>query len=93
MWKRTLAGYEKALGPDHSDTLTSVGNLGVLCCDRSRFDEAEAVLKRALMRREKALGAGPSRNDSHCSESRHTLLQPGQARRGKGYVKARSGEI
>ena len=30
MYRRALAGYEKALGPEHPDTLMSVNNLGIL---------------------------------------------------------------
>ena len=30
MYVRALAGYEKALGPDHTSTLTTVNNLGNL---------------------------------------------------------------
>jgi hypothetical protein len=28
MYVRALAGYEKALGPDHTSTLSTVNNLG-----------------------------------------------------------------
>jgi hypothetical protein len=30
MYQRALAGYEKALGPDHTSTLDTVHNLGLL---------------------------------------------------------------
>lgn len=30
MYQRALAGYEKALGPNHTSTLDTVNNLGVL---------------------------------------------------------------
>jgi len=48
MWKRALAGYEKALEPDHPDTLRVVQNLGLLYHGRGKFEEAEKMLKRAM---------------------------------------------
>ncbi|KAI9776252.1 MAG: hypothetical protein M1839_000486 [Geoglossum umbratile] len=56
MYKRALAGYEKALGPDHTSTLDTVNNLGGLYSDQGRLAEAEAMYKRALAGNEKALG-------------------------------------
>ena len=48
MLKRALAGYEKALEPDHPDTLAVVQNLGTLYHGRGKLDEAEKMLSRAL---------------------------------------------
>jgi tetratricopeptide (TPR) repeat protein len=62
MYKRALAGYEKALGPEHMSTLNTVNNLGNLYLDQDWLTEAEAMYKQALAGREKALGrttAGP----------------------------------
>jgi len=56
MLKRTLAGYEKALEPEHLDTLRVVQNLGLLYHSRGKLDEAETMWKRALAGFEKALG-------------------------------------
>jgi tetratricopeptide (TPR) repeat protein len=56
MYKRALAGYEKALGPDHTSTLGAVNNLGLLCSNQGKLDEAELMYKRALTGYEKALG-------------------------------------
>ncbi|KAJ0348322.1 hypothetical protein COL154_013762, partial [Colletotrichum chrysophilum] len=47
---------EKALGPDHTSTLATVGNLGNLYKDQGRLKEAEAMYERALQGKEKALG-------------------------------------
>ena len=55
MWKRALTGYEKALEPDHPDTLMVVQNLGTFYHGRGQFEEAEKMLKQALTGYEKAL--------------------------------------
>jgi tetratricopeptide (TPR) repeat protein len=56
MYERALAGYEKALGAEHTDTLMTVNNLGVLYSDQGKLAEAEQMYKRALAGYEKALG-------------------------------------
>ncbi|GKZ63652.1 hypothetical protein AnigIFM49718_002793 [Aspergillus niger] len=56
MYQRTLAGYEKALGPDHTSTLNTVNNLANLYSDQSKLKEAEEMYNRALAGFEKALG-------------------------------------
>ena len=43
-----LGKREKDLGPDHSETLTSVNNLGSLLQARGKLNEAEALYRRAL---------------------------------------------
>jgi Tetratricopeptide repeat len=40
MLKRALMDYEKALGPEHPDTLTAAQDLGMLYCDRGQLTEA-----------------------------------------------------
>ncbi|OLN92294.1 Kinesin light chain 1 [Colletotrichum chlorophyti] len=56
MYDRALQGCEKALGPDHTSTLATANNLGLLYREQSRFQEAETMLGRALQGKEKALG-------------------------------------
>ncbi|GMG55404.1 unnamed protein product [Aspergillus oryzae var. brunneus] len=56
MYQRALAGYEKALGPDHTSTLRTVNNLGILYTDQGKLQEAEEMYQRALAGKEKALG-------------------------------------
>lgn len=56
MYQRTLAGKEKVLGPDHPSTAITVNNLGTLCRDQGKLDEAEKMYQRALAGKEKALG-------------------------------------
>ncbi|KAK5080194.1 hypothetical protein LTR05_008761 [Lithohypha guttulata] len=57
MYVRALAGYEKALGAEHTSTLDTVNNLGSLYRDQGKLDEAEQMYVRALAGYEKALGA------------------------------------
>jgi tetratricopeptide (TPR) repeat protein len=56
MYLRALQGYEKAWGPDHTSTLDTVNNLGLLYVDLGRLDEAEKMYLRALQGYKKALG-------------------------------------
>ena len=56
MYQRALKGREKALGLEHPSTLDTVNNLGILCRDQGKLQEAEVMYQRALKRSEKALG-------------------------------------
>lgn len=56
MYLRALQGKEKAWGPDHTSTLSTVNNLGALYTSLGRLDEAEKMYLRALQGYEKALG-------------------------------------
>ncbi|CAI7597003.1 unnamed protein product [Penicillium crustosum] len=56
MYQRALAGYEEALGPDHTSTLNTVQNLGLLYSDQGKLKEAEEMYQRALVGYEVALG-------------------------------------
>ena len=56
LFKRSLAIWEKALGPEHPDVATSLSNLGVLIGMQGRYADAEPLLKRSLAIREKILG-------------------------------------
>ncbi|KIJ40800.1 hypothetical protein M422DRAFT_173170, partial [Sphaerobolus stellatus SS14] len=56
MYERALAGKEKALGPNHTSTLGTVNNLGILYSDLGRLEDAERMYERALAGQEKALG-------------------------------------
>jgi tetratricopeptide (TPR) repeat protein len=48
---------EKVLGPDHTSTLSTVNNLGLLYVAQGKLDEAEEMYQRALAGYEKALGS------------------------------------
>jgi tetratricopeptide (TPR) repeat protein len=54
MYERALAGKEKALGADHTSTLDTVNNLGLLYAVQGRLAEAEQMYERALAGYEKA---------------------------------------
>jgi tetratricopeptide (TPR) repeat protein len=56
MYIRALQGSEKALGPDHTSTLTTVHELGRLYTKQDKLVEAEQMYKQALQGKEKALG-------------------------------------
>ncbi|KAJ5557284.1 TPR repeat protein [Penicillium frequentans] len=56
MYMRALAGYEKALGADHTSTLGTIHNLGILYRDQGKLDKAEQMYMRALAGYEKAFG-------------------------------------
>ena len=56
MYLRALQGFEKAWGPEHTSTLNTVNNLGLLYAVLGRLDEAEKMYLRALKGYEKALG-------------------------------------
>jgi tetratricopeptide (TPR) repeat protein len=56
MYQRALQGYEKAWGPEHTSTLDTVNNLGLLYDDQGKLDEAEQIYQRALQGYEKAWG-------------------------------------
>lgn len=45
------------LGAEHPDTLTSVSQLGTALSRQGKYEEAEAMQRRALQGREKVLGA------------------------------------
>ena len=58
MYQRALDGYEKAFGPDHLLTLSTVNNLGSLYADQGRLQEAEAMYQQALAGKENIWGQG-----------------------------------
>jgi len=45
MYRRALEGYEKALGPEHTSTLNTVNNLGLLYTNQGKVVEAEAMYR------------------------------------------------
>jgi hypothetical protein len=57
MYVRAPAGKEKALGPDHTSTLSTVHNLGNLYGDQGKLAEAEQMYQRALLGLQNSLGS------------------------------------
>ncbi len=56
--RQALAVAERAFGPEHPDTATSLNNLAVVLPAQShQYGEVEPLLRRALTIREKVLGA------------------------------------
>ncbi len=53
---RSLAIWEKTLGPEHPNVVTSLNNLAELYRTQHEFDQAEPLYKRALAIDEKVLG-------------------------------------
>jgi tetratricopeptide (TPR) repeat protein len=56
MYVRALRGKEKAWGPEHTSTLDTVNNLGILYWNQGKMAEAEEMYIRALRGKEKAWG-------------------------------------
>jgi tetratricopeptide (TPR) repeat protein len=56
MFIRALDEYGKALGLEHTSTLTIVNNMGTLYADQGMLAEAKSLYKRALDGNKKALG-------------------------------------
>jgi tetratricopeptide (TPR) repeat protein len=56
MYRRALEGKEKAWGPEHTSTLSTVNNLRNLYTDQGRMKEAEDIYLRALAGYEKTCG-------------------------------------
>ena len=56
--QRVVQIHEKALGPEHPLTATSISNLGNMLYLQGKFSEAEQVHRRALAIRMKVLGSG-----------------------------------
>ena len=52
----SAARIREALGANHTSTLGTVSNLGVLYTDQGKLDEAEKMYQRALQGNEKAWG-------------------------------------
>lgn len=56
MYRRALAGQERALGPDHPSTLDTVNNLGSLYWVQGKLEPAEQMYQRVLAAQEQSFG-------------------------------------
>lgn len=56
LYKQVLVRREKALGPEHVDTLFAVHSLGILYYNQDNLVEAERMYKQALAGQERILG-------------------------------------
>ena len=93
MYLLALAGYEKALGPDHTSTLDTVNNLGNLYHDQGKLSEAEKMYIRALARKEKVLGPEHTSTLSTVNNLASLYCQQGELGEAeKMYVRALAGK-
>ena len=53
MYLRTLAGFEKAWGPDHTSALATVSSLGILYWKQGKMAKADAMYLQALAGKKK----------------------------------------
>jgi hypothetical protein len=74
MHRQDLQGLEKVLGPDHPDKLTSISHLGSVLEDQGRYEEAEAMHRRALECREVGSTSRPSQHSHGHAQSADTWL-------------------
>ena len=79
--ERLLSLAERALGPEHPDTLGSVNNLAFLYQAQGRYGEAEPLFRRALAARERVLG--PEHPDTLISVNNLGALYRAQGRYGE----------
>ena len=57
MYQQALQAKEKALGAEHTSTLETVGNLGILYWQQGKLAEVETMFQRALQGFKEALSA------------------------------------
>ena len=90
VYRRTLAGRERAQGPDHPDTITARGNLADACFLAGRYKEAVPLYERTLAGQERAQGPGPSRHHHRARQPRLGLPLGAQARPGHSRCTSRT---
>ena len=90
MFRRALAIYEKAGGPEYPTVATVLNNLGQVAKVQDRFAVAEPLIKRSLAIREKVLG--PDHPDVARSLNNLAELYDGRRDpRGRATVRAGAG--
>jgi hypothetical protein len=57
MYQRALQGMEKAWGPEHTSTFSTVNNLGILYAGQGKLVGAEQMYQQALQGYEEVLGS------------------------------------
>ena len=85
MYERALEGKEKAWGPEHTSTLSTLNNLGNLYADQEKMAEAEKMYQRALEGKDKALDARstatPSTTRAFLYKAQSTMVETDQQRK------------
>ena len=56
LYQRALTTYERVLGPEHPDTLSTFNNLASLYQNQGKYEQAEPLYQRALTAYERVLG-------------------------------------
>ncbi len=92
MYKRSLAIYEKELGPEHAEVATSLNNLALLYASQEKYSEAEPMYKRSLAIYEKELG--PEHAEVATSLNNLALLYTSQGKyaEAESFVQAITGD-
>jgi tetratricopeptide (TPR) repeat protein len=88
MYKRALAGYEKALGKDHKSTLDTVYNMAKLMEKQEDLEGASQMFERAFSGYRNLLGADNSKTiDAREQLERISHLQRKKVNTKKGFWK------
>ncbi|SLM38638.1 kinesin light chain 1, partial [Lasallia pustulata] len=93
MYRRALEGREKAWGPEHTSTLATVNNLGLLYKNQGKMAEAEAMFRRALGRQGEGVGAGAHVDAGHGQQPRASLQRSRQDGRSGSHVSTGVGRV
>jgi tetratricopeptide (TPR) repeat protein len=89
LFRRALAIYEKAAGPEHPAAATLLSNLGQVLKVEGRYDEAEPLIRRLLAIHEKAQGKDHPDTARSLKQSRRSLSAPAPLCRRQAFVQAR----
>ena len=93
LYERALAIREKALGPEHPDTATSLNNLASLLQAQGDLVGARSLFERALAIREKALGPEHPDTASSLNNLANLLQGPGRSCGRAAAPRARAGDL
>ena len=80
LYQRALAIREKALGPEHPDTATSLNNLADLYRDQGKYAPGGAAVSAGAGDQGKGPGAGASRHGHQPQQPGRSVSRPGQLR-------------
>jgi tetratricopeptide (TPR) repeat protein len=89
LFRRALAIYEKAAGPEHPAVATLLSNLGQVLKVEGRYDEAEPLIRRSLAIHDKAQGKDHPDTARSLKQSRRSLSAPAPLCRRQAFVQAR----
>ena len=78
LYQRSLAIYEKILGPDHPNVATGLNNLAEIYRDQTKYAEAEPLYRRSLAIYEKELGPDDPQVAGTLNNLAHLFQQQGK---------------